>query len=212
MVKAGANLQVRFQYMVQNVARQGKLPLTVVRAGKAIQISLPVTNERPLVIPELDGAYASYFVYGPLVFSSATSQFLSGLTRGTYGANVMALLAAMGNPLFTRMGDKPAFPGERLVVVTSPFFPHKLSTGYSNPTSLVVKSVNHEPIKNLAHLVEVLRDCKDEFVSFEFDARRGENPVFPRADMVKATEEILMDNSVRSQGSPDTLAIWNAKR
>jgi hypothetical protein len=35
--------------------------------------------------------------------------------------------------------------------------------------------------------------------------------VFPRAEMLAATDEILTDNSVRLQGSPDTLAIWNAK-
>jgi hypothetical protein len=30
--------------------------------------------------------------------------------------------------------------------------------------------------------------------------------------MEAATEEILTDNGVRSQGSPDTMAIWNAKK
>jgi hypothetical protein len=29
--------------------------------------------------------------------------------------------------------------------------------------------------------------------------------------MLAATEEILTDNGVRSQGSPDALAVWNAK-
>jgi hypothetical protein len=36
--------------------------------------------------------------------------------------------------------------------------------------------------------------------------------VFPRAEMAAATEEILADNGIRSQGSPDALAIWNARR
>jgi hypothetical protein len=35
--------------------------------------------------------------------------------------------------------------------------------------------------------------------------------VFPRAAMVAATEEILTDNGVRAQGSPDTMAVWNGK-
>ncbi len=211
MIKLGSSLRVRFQYLVQKIARQGKLPLTVVRAGKELQVALPVAAERLLVIPELEGTYPSYFVYGPLVFSSATSQFLNGMTRDRNGVTTMTVLAALGSPLVTRIADKPAFPGERLVVVPCPFFPHKLSTGYSNPTSLVVKTVNRVPIKNLGHLVEVLRDCKDEFVAFEFDARLGETPVFPRAEMLKVTDEILTDNGVRSQGSPDTLTIWNAK-
>jgi hypothetical protein len=29
--------------------------------------------------------------------------------------------------------------------------------------------------------------------------------------MISATDDILTDNDIRSQGSPDTLAIWNAK-
>jgi hypothetical protein len=98
-----------------------------------------------------------------------------------------------------------------LVVVSSPFFPHKLVQGYDNPESQVVKAVNGIPIKNLAHLVEVLRDAKSPFITIEFNNRGGETLVFPRAEMVAATDEILTDNGVRSQGSPDTLAIWNAK-
>jgi len=37
------------------------------------------------------------------------------------------------------------------------------------------------------------------------------NDDFPRAQMLAAPDEILTDNGVRSQGSTDTLAIWNAK-
>ena len=67
------------------------------------------------------------------------------------------------------------------------------------------------PIKNLRHLVEVLRDAQEEFVKIDCDGRGGEGLVFPRMEMVAATDEILTDNGVRSQGSPDTLAVWNAK-
>jgi len=48
-------------------------------------------------------------------------------------------------------------------------------------------------------------------VTLEFDQRSGESLVFPRAAMVAATEEILTDNGVRAQGSPDTLAVWQGK-
>ena len=55
----------------------------------------------------------------------------------------------------------------------------------------MVKSVNGTTIKNLAQLVEVLRDCQDEFVTFEFCGRDGEALVFPRAAVLSATEDIL---------------------
>ena len=32
--------------------------------------------------------------------------------------------------------------------------------------------------------------------------------MFPRAAMVSATEDILTDNGVRSQGSPDMMTVW----
>jgi len=212
MIKLGANLRVRFPYLIQKIAKNGKVPLTVVRDGKEIHVELPVTATRPLVIPDWGGDYPSYFVYGPLVFSSASTEFVGGLVRNsTTARNWTGLLMAMSSPLLKREGDKPAFDGERLVVVSSPFFPHKLSKGYSSPFAQVVKTVNGVAIKNLDHLVEVLRDSKDEFITIQFDCRGCEAEVFPRAEMLAATEEILTDNDVRSQGSPDTLAIWSAK-
>ncbi len=35
--------------------------------------------------------------------------------------------------------------------------------------------------------------------------------MFSRAAIVAATDEILTDNGVRAQGSPDMLAVWQAK-
>src|SRR5262249_36303655 len=118
---------------------------------------------------------------------------------------------ALALPLFTRPLDKPAFPGERLVVVSSPFFPHRLAAGYSSAAAHVVKTIDGQPIKNLAHHVQVLRDGREEFVTIEFDCHNCETIVLPRQAAVDATEGILNDNGIRSQGKPDALAIWNAK-
>jgi S1-C subfamily serine protease len=212
MIKVSDNLRVRFAYLIQKLAKQNKVPLTVFRAGKELKIDFPLLFHRPLVIPDLEGTYPSYFVYGPMVFADATNEFLGSVARDRQAGGLMGMLTFMGSPLITRVGDKPAFDGERLVVVTSPFLPHKLDKGYANPAGQVVKTVNAHPIKNLAHLVEVLRDLKDEFVTFEFNARTsGETLVFPRADLIAATSDILTDNGIRSQGSPDILKIWEAK-
>jgi len=211
MIKLGDTLRVRFNYLVQKLAQKDTVPLTIYRGGKESKINLPVLRERPLVIPELNGAYPSYFVYGPLVFSEVTTDMLAA-QRNREMTGFFAMLTYMGSPLICRIGDKPAFPGERLVVVPCPFFPHRLSKGYGNPAWQILKAVNHQPIKNLAHLVETLRDLKDEFVTFEFNTRTsGETVVFPRAEMVSATENILNDNGVRSQGSADVMTIWNGK-
>jgi hypothetical protein len=114
----------------------------------------------------------------------------------------------MGSPLVTQRGAMPTPDRQELVVVASPFFPSRLAEGYSNPTASVVSTVNGVHIRSLAHLVSVLRDLKDDNVVFEFESRSGEAMVFPRAQMVAATEGILNDNGVRAQGSTDMLAVW----
>ena len=92
----------------------------------------------------------------------------------------MARLSSLANPLVTRRTDQPAFPGEGLVVIASPrFFPHKLAQGYSSPRSQVVKTANGIPVKNLNHLVEILRDAKGEFITIECNTRYGETMIFP---------------------------------
>ncbi len=211
MIKLGDNLRVGFEYEIQHIATNGTVPLTIVRAGKELKVNLPVSANYPQLIPGLNGAYPSYFIYGPLVFSAATEEYLDGLLRTKYAANVLSRFSSLANPLVTRRTDQPAFPGEGLVIIASPFFPHKLAQGYDNPRAQVVKTVNGIPVKNLNHLLEILRDAKDEFITIECNTRYGETMIFPRAQMVAATDEILTDNGVRSQGSADTLAIWNAR-
>jgi hypothetical protein len=213
MIKLDPNLRVFFKYMVQKTARNGRVPLTVVRGGKRVTVEAPVASDRPLVIPSLrmQGAYPSYFVAGPLVFSTATMEFIEGFTRGRLGGNVISIFGVAGSPLVKRLGDRPAFEGEQLVVVSSPFFPHKLTKGYGNPAFQIVKAINGAAIKSLGQMVGLLRDSQDEFVVIEFDNRGGESLVFSRAELISATEEVLTDNGLRSQGSPDMLAVWNGK-
>jgi S1-C subfamily serine protease len=212
MIPLGPNLRVRFQYLVQSIARSGMVPLTVVRGGKEKRIDLPVPPDLPLVMPEEKAGYPPYFILGPTVFSEATAALVSGLARVNRGADWLLGLSYAGSPLVTRYGDKSAFPGERIVFVSSPFFPHKLAKGYSSPSPQVVKSINGHDVKNLANLVEILRDSKDDFITIEFNRRGGgETLVFPRKEMIAATEDILNDNGVRSQGSADMLAIWGSK-
>ncbi|MGE3819788.1 MAG: trypsin-like peptidase domain-containing protein [Isosphaeraceae bacterium] len=211
MVKVAgeADLRLRFQYLIQKLATGGKVPLTVIREGEEVKIDLPVKARRPALIDSLRGRYPSYFVYGPLVFSPVTAEFLAGFDRA--GNQIYALLGAIGSPLVLRRGDTPAFDGEELVVVSAPMFPHRVSKGYSNPMLKVVKEINGVKVKNLRHLVELLRDAKETFTTISFDDRGSETIVFPHRDALAATEDVLNDNGIRQRASDDVLAVWEGK-
>ena len=161
-----------------------------------------------MLISSLQGDYPSYFIFGPMVFSRATTEFMAVPNNNapmSYG------MSFAGNPLVTRRGDAPDAEREELVVVAAPFFPHKLMNGYSTRFFSVIDSVNGVPVRSLAHLVALLRDQTDDLLTFRFQQRDAELVVVPRKEMLAATESVLTDNGIRSEASADMLKIWNEK-
>ena len=97
------------------------------------------------------------------------------------------------------------------MVVTHPMFEHKIAKGYQDPVGQVLEEVNGKKVKNLRHLVEILRDSTEEFLKFRFAEEGSEILVFKRKEMSKATEEILEDAGIApsKRGSRDMLKVWN---
>ncbi|MDH3445008.1 MAG: serine protease, partial [Deltaproteobacteria bacterium] len=200
------DLRVSAFYLVQKYAKDGLLPLTVFRNGRAIRFNLPVQAQKDLVIPYLMEANPRYFILGPLVFSQTTQDFLDRL-----GGQRSSSLRRRSSPLVTRRYDKPSFPGEEIVAVSSPMFPHRITNGYDDPNRAVVTELNDIPIKNLRHLVELVRDLRAPQFTFKF-ARSGvfthETMVFNRDELMAATGTILEENGIRYPFSPELRAVW----
>jgi S1-C subfamily serine protease len=200
------DLRLSAYYLVQRHAKNGMLPLSVFRNGRTITFDLPVQPQRDLVIPHLMEHNPRYFILGPLVFSQATQDFLDRL-----GGQRAASLSRRSSPLLTRRFDKPAFPGEEIVVVASPMFPHRITNGYDDPYNAVVSEINDIPVRNLRHLVEIVRDMRASHITFKF-ARSGgfthESMVFNRDELMAATAKILEENGIRYPFSSDLRAVW----
>jgi S1-C subfamily serine protease len=210
-VRIDGDRLVGFTYLVQKLAHGGKITLTIRRDGETQKVDVPVGPERDRwLIPALKNSYPSYFIYGPLVLSEATQEYTQVLTQLP---SSLRMLGMQGSPLVTRLGQRPQFTGERLVVVVHPMLTHPIAQGYSNPFMRVVSEVNGVKIKNLAHLVKTLHELNDEFVTFSFIGRYGvEDIVLRRADVAAATEEILNDNGIRQAFSSDIAPLWNENK
>jgi S1-C subfamily serine protease len=206
-VRVEGNRLLSFRYLVQRLARDNQVELTVLHGGKERVVRVPVGPERDkLLMPYLMGSYPSYFVLGPLVFSEATDEF----TDMAYYPGAPALMSR-ANPLITRYGDRPAFAGERLVVVAHPMFSHRIARDYDDPFMQVIKTVNGVKVRNLKHLVETVRDSQEKYLEITFHGRHVETLVFDREEAIQATEEVLLDNGIRRPCSEDIAAVWGGK-
>jgi len=205
MVRVDDNLRLAFPYLLPKLARQDKVSLNIIRQCKSITVDYPARQTHMPLLRYLKEGKPSYFIWGPLAFSSATGELIDSLE--TLAPYLSAVWALRSSPLITRRNDFLAFEGEELVVVTS-MFPHRISDGYTNATGQVVSHVNGVPIRNLHHLVETLRDSNDRFVEFEFADKYVETLIFNRNEAQAATAEILVDNGIREQVSKDLRDVW----
>ena len=96
-------------------------------------------------------------------------------------------------------------------MVTAPLLRTRMTKGYADPFGQVVSDVNGTKIKNLAHLVELIRTSKDEYLTFRFAEDYTETLVFRREAMLQATEPLMSENGIPRRGSDDVLAVWNRK-
>jgi S1-C subfamily serine protease len=205
MIQAPDNLRISFVSQVPKLARNGSIGVSVLREGKPIALELPVRCEPDRVVRTYDGRYPSYFVCGPLVFSPVVTEAITFYVRGNSQA------ASRSSPLVARYADRTRFPGEELVVVTAPMLHTRMTKGYADPFGQILSELNGTKVKNLAHLVELIRSCKDEYFTFRFAEDYSETLVFRREDMLNATESLMSENGIPRRGSDDVLAVWTGK-
>ena len=198
-VDIAADLRGHYSYYVEKlVADDGTVPLTVLRDGESIVIDEPTYLDPPRLVPFIGNGYPRYYIFGPMVFTSATREFYSYISE-----DYVPYLGLFQSPLATRLFDTQAFPGEELVCVASRFFPHPMVRDYDNPHFNVIESVNDVPVKNLEHLVRLLNESEEPYLKFVYAEKSSEDMIFNRVEMKESTEEILNDNGIRYQYSSD---------
>jgi len=200
------DLRLSALYLVQKLAKDGYVDITVFRDGKLTPMKLPVQSHRDLVMPYLLNGTPRYFILGPLVFSQATQDYVERTS-----AQRPLPASQQNSPLVTRRYDKPRFDGEELVVVTSPMFPHRITKGYDDPERFVLSEVNGQRVKSLQHLVQLLRDDTQSQITLKFaraSRRTHETMVFNRAELLESTAKIIEENGIRYPYSPDLRPLW----
>ncbi len=211
--RIGDDLRVDGRYFVQRSAKDGRVPMTVVRDGQERPIDLPVLQgpSRTSLLPTLMGRSPSYFIWGPMAFTVATEDLLNNYDAEGTAHRWYPYLTYNNNAMVVRRGERPRFEGEQLVVAAA-LFPHKITKGYTDPVTYVVDSVDGVAIRNLRHLAETLRDAKGDRIRIAFRDKNSEVFVFDRKEAEAASESILAENGIRNARSEDLKDLAPAAR
>jgi len=198
------DLKLMYQYVIPKLTEQGALPATIVREGQAQEIRIPVSVRRNLVIPSLNGNYPSYFIHGPMLFTTPSQEFLNAIGNGFVG------LATLESPLILRRMDKPQDPEEQIVMLGPRLFPHATSEGYDNTAFAVVSQIQGTPVKNLRHAATLLRDVTDEFVRMDLVGAPTKVLTFKRQELLDGMSDVLDDEGIRQPFSSDLQDLFPA--
>lgn len=202
MVSLRSNLRVSFHYFVPKLAKDGKIALTIIRDAKEQVVEVPVKPTSERLMKPLDGAYPSYFVLGPMCFSAVSDDHAQRLARAMIDRK---------SPIVSRKGDRPRFEGEELVIGPAKMFSHPIMKGYELPFFPVLKAVNGTPVKNLKHLVELVKSSTDKYLVFDWADTLAETVVFDREELLKSTDDVLEEAQIRSPMSDFLKSTWEGK-
>lgn len=171
-------------YYVQAHQVGDEMNLNILRSGREEQVklrlNLPVGVNQLVPLEQYD-VQPTYFIYGGLVFSPLTVNYLK-----TWGSTWFA--SAPKNLVASFQFDQLTQVGEKIVILTR-VLPDEVNKGYHNSGDYRIVKVNGQPINNLKDLVRIVEGGSEPFVSFT--DRWGASVVLERKGVEARKHEIL---------------------
>ena len=164
--------------------------VTILRGGEEKNVTFPVSPIKSLVPSHFSNAPPPYLVCSGLIFTALSVPYLEakGAWSDFYTESISHLLGLVRAPL-EKEGDE--------VVILAQVLAHPENLGYENCLDLHLLKFNGVRVRSLRHLHELISDCCDPFMAFEFAPHDGGKLVVlssERNDQV--TKEICSEHSI----------------
>lgn len=168
------------------------VPVKVLRGGQTLETSIPAKKLDARIRPFLFGKKPDYYVFGGFVFTTVTYDYLS-LVKPDIHDDIISV-------------NKKREPGEEAVVISA-VLPDVSVEGYLGASECLIRSVNGEKVRNLAHLVEMLEGCQEEFVKFGVDCGNewDVTVIVDAKEMREATGRVMERYSIPADRSEDLI-------
>ena len=167
----------------------------VLEEGKKQKVSIKLNRKsHDLVYRERYDLLPTYYIYGGLVFSPLTENYLKAWGEEWENDAPNHLMSLFDGGLPTTAGEQ--------VIILSNVLPHNVNKGYQNLSECIISEVNGQKIQNLQSMVRTIEKITENpFV--EFKTKKGIYIVLDRKAVETAQDEILQLYDVSKDRSAD---------
>ncbi|PUZ77485.1 hypothetical protein GQ55_1G375400 [Panicum hallii var. hallii] len=189
--------RIGFSYLVSQKYTGEKALVKVLRDSKVHEFKIRLATHKRLVAAHVKGRPPSYYIVAGFVFAAVSVPYL----RSEYGKDYE--YDAPVKLLVKHLHAMAESPDEQLVVV-SQVLVADINIGYEEIVNTQVLAFNGQPVKNLKNLVNMVENCKDEFL--KFDLEYDQIVVLETKTAKAATQDILTTHCIPSAMSDDLKA------
>jgi S1-C subfamily serine protease len=185
-----ARERTSFRYALDLRQVGEEIPLRYLHEGsvREARVRLDRARGEGKAVPRLYEGTGDYYVYGGLVFVAATWNYAMAVAERYSNAELRAALSRQAT-----------FEGEQIIVIAD-LLSGDVNRGYEGAWGQVVESVDGTPVRNLAHLVELVETANGEFVTFEVSG--DERVTLGRHEAVSANPVLLGRYGLTADRSP----------
>jgi S1-C subfamily serine protease len=164
--------------------------LKILRDGKELEVEAPVSMLAAIVRAHWNSQPPPYLIASGLVFTALSVPFLNAADAWDHFVSdeISYLLGHVRKPL-EKENDE--------IVVLCQVLAHRSNLGYDQLSDLHLTKFNGETVQSLRHLSDLLKDCKETFMRFEFEPG-GHVVVMERDSLEKVTSEVCEEHSIQN--------------
>jgi len=169
--------------------------MEILRDGKKQKVSIKLNRKsHDLISRERYDLLPTYYIYGGLVFSPLTENYLKAWGEKWENDAPNNLMSLFSDGLPTTVDEQ--------VIILSNVLPHNLNKGYQNLSECIISEVNGQKINNLKNMVHIIeKSTENSFV--EFKTKKGIYIVLDRKAVEAAQDEILQLYDISIDRSPN---------
>jgi hypothetical protein len=162
--------------------------LKILREGKEMELEAPVSMLASIVRAHWNSQPPPYLIASGLVFTALSVPFLNAADAWDHYVSdeICYLLGHVKKPLEKEHDE---------IVVLCQVLAHRSNLGYDQLSDLHLTKFNGASVKSLRHLFDLLRDCKETFMRFEFEPG-GRVVVMERDSLDNVTSEVCEEHSI----------------